>query len=272
MGLGPTVLLQRERLARVLEEDGFAVRVSVVEEPTEIEHEIRRTFEIDRRLARLVRAAKKGGRFPLVLAGNCNSSLGTTAGLETSELGVVWLDAHADFDVPDDNLSGFFDVMALSTLTGSCWAALRRTIGGFREIPEDRIVLAAVRDLERYQRQRLQRSRVTVVDAPRILDEGVRALAPALDHLGEVTSALYVHVDLDSLDPAQGRANEYAAPGGLSLRELQWVFELIQRRFRVLGAAVTAYNPAFDETRRMGQTAVEVVRELAGRFASPGDI
>lgn len=98
----------------------------------------------------------------VVVSGNCNSALGTTAALASHRLGVLWFDAHADFDVPDDNLSGFFDVMALSTMTGSCWAALRRTIPGFREVAERNVVLVGERDLEPYQRERLNRSQIGV--------------------------------------------------------------------------------------------------------------
>jgi arginase len=105
-----------------------------------------------------------------VLAGNCNSALGTVAGLETDELAVVWLDAHADFDDPDENTSGFFDVMGLAMLTGRGWHALRQTIPNHHPVPEHRVVLAAVRDLEPYQRQRVERSNLHVV--PGEIDAG----------------------------------------------------------------------------------------------------
>jgi arginase family enzyme len=56
-------------------------------------------------------AGRKPSRVPAGLAGNCDSCLGTTPGAGTENLGVVWLDAHADFDDPEENESGFFDVM-----------------------------------------------------------------------------------------------------------------------------------------------------------------
>ena len=130
--------------------------------------EVRRTLELDQRLAERVRAAVAAGAFPLVLAGNCNSCLGTVGGVGADGLGVVWFDAHADFDTPEDNVSGFFDVMALSTLTGSAWQAQRATVTA--PVDEADVVLAAVRDLEPYQRARMEGSRLRVVpgdlDAP----------------------------------------------------------------------------------------------------------
>jgi arginase len=166
------------------------------------------------------------------LASNCNSALGTTAGLGRADLGVVWFDAHADFDTPEDNLSGFFDVFALAILTGSCWRALRRTIPGFREIDEGRVVLVGVRDLEPYQRERLEQSALNVVWGPHIRNEGLEhALAPVLDRITGTTANIYLHIDLDSLDPVEGRVNEYAAPGGLLLTELESAIGAIFDRF-----------------------------------------
>ena len=78
--------------------------------------------------------------FPLVFAGNCNSGLGTTAGAGPQGLGVVWFDAHADFDDPEENESGFFDVMGLAPLTGRGWRALRHTIPGHAPIPERNVI------------------------------------------------------------------------------------------------------------------------------------
>ena len=119
--------------------------------------------QLVRRLAGRVRVAVQEGSFPMVLAGNCNSCLGTVAGVGAEHLGVFWFDAHADFDDPDENTSGFFDVMGLAMLTGRGWPALRGTIPGHIPISESNVVLAGVRDLEPYQRQRLDASEVCVV-------------------------------------------------------------------------------------------------------------
>jgi arginase len=125
--------------------------------------EIKRTMDLNALLAEAVAETISGGGFPLTLSGNCITCLGTTGGISRPDLGVVWFDAHADFDTPDDNLSGFFDVFALAILTGTGWRALRRTIPGFLEIPERRVVLVGVRDLASYQADRLKRSSLNIV-------------------------------------------------------------------------------------------------------------
>ena len=247
MGRGPTALLERHGFAGALGDD---VEVAVVDAPDASRPEIARIFELARALSGLVRGARADGRLPLVLAGNCNSCLGTVAGLESDRLGVVWFDAHADFDTPEDNESGFLDVMALSTLTGACWRALRSSIPGFREVAEAHVILVGARDLEPYQRARLEASRIRVVRSG--------PLEPALDELRERTRDVYLHVDLDVLDPSEGRANEYAAPGGLSVAELEAALRLIGARFDVAAAAITAYDPACDPDGAIANAAVTV--------------
>jgi arginase len=247
MGAGPTVL------ARGL--PGAATAIASVEARRP---EIGRVIELERRLADAVRGAVGEGEFPLVLAGGCMSSLGTVAGIGAEGLGVVWLDAHADFDTPDDNESGFFDVMALAMLTGSGWAGLRATIPGLAPVPEDRVVLAGVRDLEPYQRARLGRSAVNVV--PGAFD--LAALAPALAALREQVERVYLHVDLDVLDSRAGRANEYAAPGGPGPETVVGAVDAVFDAFTVAGAALTAYDPTEDTNGR----ARDVARRVLGRI------
>jgi arginase len=265
MGLGPTALLERHGLADAL---GPNVAVEVIPAPDQQRPEISRTFELARALAERVSTARAAQRLPLVLAGNCNSCLGTVAGLRPERLGVVWFDAHADFDTPEDNESGFLDVMALATLTGAGWQALRRSIPGFRDIPEADVVLVGVRDLEPYQRARLESSQVQVLFGERIRSAAVGALLePALDDLLERTRDIYLHVDLDVLDPSEGRANEYAAPGGLSLAELEQALRLVGSRFTVAGAAMTAYNPDCDPSGAMASSALRVAKAIQAAAA-----
>jgi arginase len=252
MGRGPLELLERHELAAELERRGFDASVEEIAEPEE-GTAIGRTIELDRRLASGVRAATARGAFPLVLSGNCSSCLGTLAGLP-HDVGIVWFDAHADFDTPEDNLSGFFDVMALAIATGTGWRALRDSIPGFVPVEERDVVLVGVRDLEPYQRERLDTSAVNVLTgAPRMGE-----IAAAVDDLSRRVRDVYVHVDLDVLDPAEGRANEYSAPGGLSLATLTDAIALVGEWLEVRAAAVTAYDPSFDPAGEVARAAVAV--------------
>src|SRR6201986_2100625 len=117
MGSGATALVTDERLRAGIDHAGWRISDDEIAATDESAPEIARTLELIGHLAGRVQRSTEDGAFPLVLAGSCNSCRGTTAGIGPPNLGVVWFDAHADFDDPEENESGFFDVMGLAMLT-----------------------------------------------------------------------------------------------------------------------------------------------------------
>jgi arginase len=259
MGAGPRALLADERVRGALERDGRRVRVTEVPGGDASRPEIARTFEQHRWVAEQVHAATQQDAFPLVLAGNCGSSIGTVAGVGAADLGIVWLDAHADLDTPEDNRSGFLDVMALTTIIGGAWQTLAATVEGFAPVPAERVVLAGVRDLEDHQRAALARSAVAQVPGAFTLGE----LEAALEALG--TDRALLHLDLDALDAAEGRANAYAADGGPTLETLSAVVDAVFDRFDVAAVALTAYDPAADRDDRARAAAATLLERVLAR-------
>ena len=253
MGTGP-LRLERDLVA-ALGASGHDVEVVRVRRKDGETNEIGASFEVVRRVAEAVAEAVERGAFPLVVSGNCMSSIGVVAG-SGRDLGVVWLDAHADFNTPESSLSGFQDGMGLSILTGTGWRALRETIPGYRSVAEENVVLVGVRDVDQLEQERLDRSAVTVI-APR---EGVE---PALDELAGRVEGVYLHVDLDVLDPSEGRANEYAASGGLAAADVERVVAAVGERAPIRGAAVTAYDPAADPEGSIPAIAAAIVTRIA---------
>ena len=222
--------------------------------------ETARVFELARRLAELVRATIVSGEFPLVLAGDCNSCLGTVAGCGSDGLGVVWFDAHPDFDTPESSVSGSLDAMGLALLTGHGWEALRNTIPHLSPIDEADVVLVGVRDFDPGQRQRLQRSRIRWFEGSSFARADLRE---SLDELRDRTRRLYLHVDLDALDLAEGTANQYGARGGLSAEQLLAAIAEVFDRFDVTAAAISAYNPEADVDGRLAATAARILAAVA---------
>jgi arginase len=203
-------------------------------------NEIAASMAVVRALAERVRHGVAGGGFPVVLAGNCHSSLGTVAGIGGG-VGAVWLDAHADFNTPDTSTTGFFDGMALALLTGAGWPRLRDQVEGLRPIPEEHVVLVDARDADEGERERLAGSRVR--------QAGIEGLTAALDSLRERVDSVYLHVDLDVLDPSAGRANPWSVDGGLQADELAEAIDAVGERFAIRAAAFTAYWPESDPDR-----------------------
>jgi arginase len=216
-------------------------------------NEVSASMGVIRELADRVRETVAGGGFPFVVAGNCNSSLGTVGGLG-GEVGVVWFDAHADFNTPDTTETGFFDGFGLAMLTGSGWPKLRE---GLPTIPEGHVVLVGARDIDSGERKRLSASDVQAVS--------VTELEPALDELRSRVDSVYVHVDLDVLDPSVGRANWYAVEGGPQLDELADAIDAICERFTIRAAALTAYAPQCDPERAIPAAAKVVFDRVVAK-------
>lgn len=257
MGAGPERLVEAG-LAQSLEEQGEDVEVAVVQRQDDETNEVGASFAVLRQLSAAVAEAVAHGAFPLVLAGNCMSSIAVVAGLGR-EVGVVWLDAHGDFNTPETTLSGFQDGMGLTILTGTGWNALRETIPGYRAVDEAKVVLVGIRDLDKAERERLESSEVQVV-----LPGDLQRTNEALARLGDRVEEVYLHVDLDVLDPSEGRANRYAAPGGLMAAEVERIVAALGGRVAIAAAALTAYDPRQDPEGRIPPLAAAIASRIAG--------
>jgi arginase len=261
MGAGPEHLLASGAAER-LRSRGHGVRVDrIALSNDDFPAEIRTAFELQRAVAVGVRRAAADGTLPIVLAGNCNvAALGTLAGLRARNVGVLWFDSHGDFNTPDTTIGGFLDGMALAMATGRCWIQLLERLPGFEPVASSNVLLLGARDLDPLEASLLVESRVTLLQ-PGEVDAG---LAPALGRMRRRVRDVYVHVDLDVLDPAtHGRANAFAAPDGLTVDQVVSALRITARRFRVRGAALTAYDPAFDGDGRMCRAALALLEALA---------
>jgi arginase len=262
MGKGPGHLLEHG-LGDKLRAAGHDVSLQYIEAESAFPLEVGTSYELYRSLAKCVRGAYEAGRFPLVLAGNCGSVLGTIAGVGPARLGVIWFDAHGDFNTPDTTASGFLDGMALATATGRCWSALAVTIPGFSPIPDAYVIHLGVRDLDPAEKPLLANSAVRVLDAEQIKRTGMsQALEPALAALRSRVDRVYLHLDLDVLDPEEVAANQYAVPGGLIITQVEEAITLIARHFPICAAAITAYDPTCDPDNRMPGPATRLAERL----------
>jgi arginase family enzyme len=195
--------------------------------------------------------ALSAGRTPFLLAGDCSVCITTlpTAWRHRPEVRVLWLDAHGDFNTPETTASRFLGGMCLAGACGE-WDT------GFPEtLPPDRVVLAGVRDLDGGERDTLERSGATVIG------DTLETLVYVLNALDR--SPVYVHLDLDVLDPASFPA-QFPAPGGLSPDKLYDVLESVFDECELVGAEITAFEAPEDELERQAaaSTALHVVEPL----------
>ena len=269
MGAGP-VHFAANGAADRMRAAGHAVDERWIERDQTLRGEIESAFELDRLLAGAVAAARDGGALPIVLAGNCITSLGTVSGLGATDLGVVWFDAHPDLHTPESTTSGFLDGMALSLLMGRCWHEMAATVPGALPIASYRIAMVGVRDVDPGEQAPLLAeggiARVLVEDVRRL--GAAAALAPALDALAREVRRVYVHLDLDVHDSVDAPVNAFRTPPGLLRSEVRDAVRAIVARFEIAGAALTAYDPSVDPDGRTLEAGIALMLELAaGRVA-----
>jgi len=268
MGLGPGHLISNG-LESFLRERGHAARVSAVEAPEDgFPAEIKTSFDLYRALAGQVRERCAGGVFPLVLSGNCGAAIGAVAGLSglsPRELGVTWFDAHGDFNTPDTTGSGFLDGMGLATAAGLGWKRLAQTLPGFRPVAPANIAHIGGRDFDPGEEEMLRRHQAGLATGPEVRANGVSAaLGPVLDGIKQRVGEIYLHLDLDVLDPVETPANHLSAPDGLSVAETEEAIRMLKERFTIAGMGVASYDPSYDWEGKTLRAAFRLIEAAVG--------
>lgn len=257
MGRGPSHILRQLKAEK-------SFPVDQVEVPDQVALEIGTSFAVARQIAEKVRHAIANEKFPLILAGNCISCVGTIAGLGMPSPAIIWLDAHGDFNTPETTISGFLDGMALSTAVGRCWSKLAGTVPGFCPLPERYVVLVGAHEFDANERKLIDNSDVHVAYAEHLRKQGLdAALGPPLAKIRTFTERAYLHIDLDVLDLGEASVNQFSAPAGLNVAELLKVVSLVRERFALIAAAITAYDPECDRDGKAVRAALAVISELA---------
>jgi arginase len=217
--------------------------------------------DINRQIRTAVRDTIAGGGCPVVLAGNCNSCLGTIGGIEADRAGIVWFDAHGDFNTPETSLSGALDGMALAAAVGHCHGDLRERIGMERPVDARNVLLLGWRDLDPAEPGRLAESGVTARGAHEIA--GAESL---FADLAARVDAVYVHVDVDFLDAAESPGANFRAPGGVPLDRAADLLAAVARDLPVAGVALTNHNPEYDPAGLTAAAGVRLLRVMASAF------
>lgn len=198
--------------------------------------------------SQLAQAVAAHDRPVVVLAGNCNSCLGTLSALD--DPGIVWLDAHGDFNTPETTISGALEGMSLAIATGHCHPELMA-----RPIPEENVMLGATRSLDPLEQTRLRASKIKL--AP--LDE----LPQAIDELASRVKTIYLHLDLDVLDPQISPGVNFSEPGGISPEQLFAAVQHVIATGKLGAAAIANFNPDRDRENRTLKIAERLVAILS---------
>ena len=203
--------------------------------------------------ADIVARNTRDGWFTVGLLATCPSMPGLVAGLQHSgataaprRIAVLWLDAHPDFNTPETTRSGSLGGMPVAVATGRALHRLRRDAKLEPPLPDSLVVMGGVRLTDPLEQELLDSSgiaQLTVDD----LRRQTPAVFAQLDRLSRGADLIYVHIDMDVLDPPEVMAHQNKVPGGPTSAELASLFETIFRRYPKAGAIGFATIPATDE-------------------------
>jgi arginase family enzyme len=179
-----------------------------------------------------------GALTPVVAGGDCGVELAPVEAAISrfgDRLAVAWLDAHGDLHTPVSSPSGAFHGMVLRALLGDGPGALSPD----KALRPGQVVLAGVRALDPAERDFVRHQRIRLVGVAELA--AAPALADAVARTG--AEAVYLHVDLDVLDPGEFGAVGFPEPGGLTISRLAAAVRVLAGRFAVAGIGITEYQP-----------------------------
>ncbi|MDX2159688.1 MAG: arginase [bacterium] len=201
---------------------------------------------------------------PIFLGGDHSIAIGSISAMleKPGKLGVIWVDAHGDFNTPVTSPSGNVHGMVVAALMGRCPPEI--TIGSARLQP-DQIVMIGTRDLDEEERVSLAASGIQVYTMRAVDELGVSAAARAALKQLEGVDSIHVSLDLDSLDPQFAPGVGTPVPGGLTYREAHLLMEILADDGRVGSLDIVEVNPILDRTNQTADLAVELTASLFGK-------
>lgn len=220
------------------------------------------------RLAAKVEGCVSRNYFPLVLGGDQSTSIGTLTGLAKSgtKRGIIWIDAHGDFNTPAITPSGNVHGMALAAILGYGPARLSKLGGISPKAVEENTVLIGGRSFDELEAKAIGRSKMRVFTMRDIDELGMKAVvSEALEISGAGVDQVHLSFDVDAIDPREAPGTGTSVRGGLTYREAHLAMELIADSRRVTSAELVEVNPIIDNANGTAELAVEMLLSLFGK-------
>lgn len=249
IGAGPGALLKAGLAARLQKgghEPGETTEATLTEQERAPGETLANIGRLGRRTADLVANSRIHGDGTLVIAGDDTSVVGVVAGLQRchgagARIGLVWLDAHGDFNTPETTMSGILAGMPVATIAGLATPRWREAAGMLAPIPTDRIMIAGARELDVREEALIRATSVQVLTGDDLREPGT--YVPAVESLAAPCEMLILHLDLDLLDPDLVPSSPTPAARGLRIDEVEAVMAHVLGTGKVAVVTVAGLNP-----------------------------
>jgi arginase len=224
------------------------------------------------KLAAMVEAVLETGKFPLVLGGDHSVAVGTVSGVShvfrtrSAEIGLIWIDAHADMNTPESSPSGNVHGMPLACCVGHGPPELTGLFDYAPKVRGRNVVLIGIRDVDVAEREIVRQSGVTAFTMRDIDERGLRnVMEQAIAIANDGTAGFHLSLDMDSVDPDEAPGVGTPVRGGMTYREAHLAMETICDSSRMVSMEVVEVNPVLDEANRTALLGVELVMSAMGK-------
>lgn len=229
-------------------------------------------YHVCNRLRLRVRRALEAGEVPVVLGGDHSIAIGTVSGVSeffrtrNQEVGLIWVDAHADMNTPESTPSGNVHGMPLAALLGFGPGRLV-DMGGFApKVRREHACLIGIRNLDQHEKVLLQKSGVRTYTMRDVDERGMRAIMEeALELVNSGTIGFHVSFDLDAIDPKEVPGVGTPVKGGINWREANLLMEMVADSDKLCSLEITELNPVLDMGNVSGQVAVDLIASAFGK-------
>jgi arginase len=218
-------------------------------------------------LARAVATCVAEGQLPVVLGGDHSLAIGSVSGSARGRsLGLIWIDAHADFNTAETTRSGNIHGMPLAALTGRGHPLLTGIAGRVPAIAPENVALIGVRDIDPLEREALRGSGMYVATIHEIDRRGMAAvIEEAAQVASQGTGGFHLSFDLDVVDPREAPGVGTPVFGGISRREAHLAMELLATSGGIRSLDLVEVNPILDERNATAELAVELGLSALGK-------
>ena len=219
----------------------------------------------NKQLFEQVKSILADGRFPVVLGGDHGIAAGSIPAVceAFGKIGVIWIDAHGDFNDEKITPTGNMHGMPLSAVTGfgpDCMVAFSEA-----RVDPKNVVIIGARDLDPDEKAKLRSSGVTVFTISDVHTIGMPDIAKqAVSIASNGTAGIHLSFDMDGLEPEEAPGVGTPVENGLTLRESYIAMEIINKYSKLLAIDVVEVNPLLDNQNKTGILAVDIIMTALG--------
>jgi arginase len=247
---------------------------------------IRGIISMCEKVAVAIKNSLKGNEFPVVLAGDHSTSIGTVSGIRMAhpnkKLGVIWIDAHADLHSPYTTPSGNMHGMGMAAILGEdnasnkmnkpdkdtleLWNRLKKLGNIYPKIEYSDLVYISLRDVEPEESYLFKRNKVKVFSSAEVKRNGVEKIArDALAYLNHC-NLIYISFDVDSMDSSISKGTGTPVRHGITEKEAgSLIVRLIQNE-KVCCFEIAEVNPTLDKENLMAENTFEILQRAVSQL------